>query len=250
MLKSQRKRLSDGAGPTVDQSLDPFLKRLHALDGILAELKNPPVHSTRDRPVRNEVFDPGSVKMLLFFHFMSGLFMRSAHATVPTEAELTRQLRILLELLKTKLIPEHRTVARQLVWDVAALAELQRHRRQRATCPSVSAMITDLMTSLSRCRELADFRIAELYGFVGRMVEKLSTPTCLLCNAPHKFNTWQTVRMRDRHRDAPKRPAELDATAVFFETIQYGGSARTRAEHLKQIEAASIIARELLLRRR
>lgn len=226
------------AGTEQPDALELLVQRLPRLDPILEEMKRGLLsNDAGPRPaMRVIVFQEGHVKGILILHFSMALRSSKAAKSTPSARTLKRQETHLLSLLAEELLPSHREQFESILQDVRTLADLQRARKQRTTCPVVSDVITDLATWFLWCRPLRLYRQADLYRFVGRIVQCVSDPLCLACGREHSFTKWRGVRMRDQYRDQVPNQRELKLAAAFGRGLVLGSNLSSALDLTKQVQ--------------
>src|SRR5262249_22558871 len=85
------------------------------------------------------------------------------------------------------------------VWQ-QRLSEMYRHlpRRMSGKCQTRSELVTALATYFWQCKNIrTSLNVPARYEFIGRIIEGISTPSCLLCGRRHCFQSWRAVRAVD-----------------------------------------------------
>jgi hypothetical protein len=118
-------------------------------------------------------------------------------------AEEEKALQRVIPLSEKGLVPvDPRAYARRDGLRLAQAVLKQRKQLRSKKCPVLSGLITGLCDYFFRCESLrADHpQKSEVYELVGRVINALSEPCCLLCGTPHRFDDWTGIRARDKKK--------------------------------------------------
>lgn len=181
-------------------------KRWKRLAPLFTQLEQ---HAVKPAPQRAgmsfEDFNRDDVLALLLLCFKQALLDRWLfhHVFGPLPA-LKRAAQKMRLLLKERIPPSlEQRVSKQLgTTDNIIKEQQQRKRRLGGKCPTRSIAVTLLANYFSRCQafQAVPYSDAERYQFIGKIVQEISTPSCLACGRRHPFLSWRGVKSIDRYK--------------------------------------------------
>lgn len=215
-------------------------KRWERLAPLFTQLEQHAVKPARQRAEMSfKDFNRDDVLALLLLCFKQALLDRWLfhHVFGPLPA-LKRAAQKIRLLLKERIPPSlEQRVSKQLgTTDNIIKEQQQRKRRLGGKCPTRSIAVTLLANYFSRCQafEAMPYSDAERYQIIGKIVQELSTPSCLACGRRHPVSSWREVKSIDRYKGPWKARHQRGGGGVL--DVGLGEDYRIRQDDIKTFD--------------
>jgi hypothetical protein len=193
-----------------------FDERLQRLDPLFVELKGIekelkfPLHRTARFLFKkcDEDFIKKEVKGVLALYFAGKALAREGLKTEAVEKDLKRKIKKIDDLCKEN--PPDYVLQPLREWRANFKIKLWEHclgkRAMHGKCPALSEVVTALADALFNCAPvwLRFQKAAEVYRRIGRIINEMTSPSCLVCGRnDHGVSEadWRETRKRDRKRE-------------------------------------------------